>query len=770
MKVPYSWLAEWVPGLPSPAETAELLCGIGLNVERSIQLAGLPRTAVVVEVETLAPLAPNLTPRPVKLRHGNTTHTVLSDLPDLTEGDRVGVVFLPPESVTTPPPDLPGSRTPATLASICTTADVALPETGKQTLKFGADMSPGMKLDWPPEVVFELEVTPNRADALSILGVARDLAAKLQIPYKNPAPAPASAPQKPLRLYTDALCKRLVASSIDEVRPAPSPIWLQRRLVALGLAPENNVSDITRYVTFELGQPLQAYDRKQDMISIAVRRASPKESLELGNGTTVQLTSSDMVVSAQLSSRRHEVIGLAGVVVGMSRKINDSTTSLLLEAANYDAQAVRRCARRHKLGSDAQYRFERGVDPNLAPIALARAAALIVELAGGNRSECIVGTGTDVIRAPIHYRPSRLLQIAALDVPEEIQQRLLGRLGCVISPAKWTWEVIPPTWRFDLQHEEDLVEEIARLVGYEHIPETLPKLDFTPGINDCTHRAIRGWMAASGFQEVINYAFISPQEHQVFDAEGMRVALTKPLSNEKSVLRNSLWPGLLELARNNHQQTDLMLFEIGHVFGKQEKEKIGLLVCGHFEAPSWLPGRKVDFFLLKGILQSLAASANISLDWRPATVPGLHPCITASIGYGGKVIGHAGRIHPSLEDRLGRKEIYLAELDLPLPSNPSTFSSLQRHPAAERDISVLLPRGYEYRILEQLIKMSSAPLLEEIRLFDRYEGENLPAGTMSLGVRLSFRHPERSLTEADIVELMRKIREAILGEGISLRE
>ena len=484
---------------------------------------------------------------------------------------------------------------------LCSPRELGVYDYAGGLIVFADDVAPGTELSsaWPAETVLELELTPNRADAFGMLGVARDLAAKLDRPLRHPAEHDAPGDEQgddglTVEIEDAAGCPHLVLQRIDGLTIGPSPIWLQRRLAALGLRPRNNVVDVTNYVTYELGQPSHAYDlRVLEGGVLQVRDARPGEEVELLDGERYELDPADLVIATGAQDGHgSKAVGLAGVMGGLHDSVRSDTSSVALEVAHFDPVRVRKTAKRHGLHTDAHLRFERGVDPALPPRAAAHCARLIAEVAGGAVHPATSRVGDSGPRAAIAFRPSRVEFVMAFDVPDETQRRYLEALGCTVHETVHetgrqdgpdTWSVEPPSWRFDLSIEEDLIEEVARLHGYEHIGATRPDLAFVPPRTDPTHRALRDELAAAGLQETIAYVFTGDEELARARAPQARVRLSNPQGVERSRLRTALHPGLLAAAATNRGVDGLALFEIGRAFLEHEEERLGVLLSGAWE-------------------------------------------------------------------------------------------------------------------------------------------------------------------------------------------
>jgi phenylalanyl-tRNA synthetase beta chain len=358
-----------------------------------------------------------------------------------------------------------------------------------------------------------------------------------------------------------------------------------------------------------------------------------------------------------------------------------------------------------------------------------------------------------------------------MDVPLEAQARYLEALGCKLDTrGSDDWLVSAPSWRFDVSIEEDLVEEVARLHGYEHIVETVPAMYFVPQEKDSTYQRLRLLLAGFGLQESINYIFSSDAELARAAAPAARHRLVSPQGIERSVLRTALYPGLLNAAVQNRQLPSLALFEVGHVFLEQEYERLAILIRGPWVEGGWLPSQTSDFYVLKGVLEKLAATLGSNLGLEPVELPFLHPGVSAKVKWQGQTVGVMGRLHPEVAARFELDEIYLAELDLPLPGGALTFADYARQPHAERDLAVVIPQDVNYAAVKEQVVAAAGARLESIQPFDLYQGEKIPAGKRSIAVRLRFRHPERALRDEEVDTFVANIISSLSTSGYAIRD
>lgn len=784
MRVPHSWLAELVPGLPDPDETAELLTSIGLAVEAVHRLPGAPEGVVVARIERAEPIAGTDHLLDCSASDGTRSHRVVCGAPNARPG-MLAALALPGATL----PGLDGPVAAVELRGVpsegvlCSPRELGVYDWAGGLLELGPDVEPGASLAelWPGDAVLELELTPNRADAFSVLGVARDLAAKLGVPYRDPAAD--ADPTDPslddglaVRVEDEEACPRLTLQRIDGVTVGPSPVWLQRRLALLGLRPRNNVVDVTNYVTHELGQPSHAYDLAAlGESTVIVRRARPGETLVALNEDELRFHPDDLVIATPDGRGGSRPIGAAGVIGGLEDSVRAGTRAVALEVAHFDPVVVRRAAKRLGQHTDAHLRFERGVDPNLPPRASARAARLIADLAGGEVHPGRSDAGADRPLRTIAFRPARVRFLTDLEVPAAEQRRLLESLGCTVdegteAAGEERWRVGAPSWRFDLAIEEDLVEEVARLHGYDKIGESVPPMHFVPPPTDPTHHALRLLLVGMGFQETISYVFTGEEELARAAAPEARVRLSHPQGEERAVLRTALHPSLLQAAAANPQRDALALFEIGRVFGDEETERLGLLAAGSWEGEGWLPPRPLDAWLVKGLLERLADAHGAELRLVPGDAPHLHPGVRAAILWNDRPIGHFGRLHPSVASAYGLTEAYVAELELPLATGRSRFRDVDRQPHAERDLAVVAPREVPFAELRERAVRAAGERLVSLEPFDVYEGPPVPEGQRSVALRLRFRHPERSLTDPEVDAFMENVIGALREAGYDIRD
>ncbi len=780
MRVPVSWLqAFFDEELPELGELTDLLSGLGLSVETVHHLPAAPEGVLVARVDLVEPI-PGTALKRAEVSYPGATVQVVCGAPNVAAGML--------SALARPGASLPGASGEIGVRSIqgvesdgmlASPRELGLYDSAAGLITFGNDVSPGAPLAelWPAETVIELELTPNRADAFSVLGVARDLAAKLGWKVRHPSAGlelgdPTRDDGLSLDVQDEQGSPRFTLRRIDGVRVAPSPVWLQRRLAGLGLRPRNNVVDVTNYVTFELGQPSHAYDvRALRGGTVQVRRAREGEKLDLLNEETVELSAEDLVIATPgAAGAPSAAIGLAGVMGGLHDSVRPDTTTVALEVALFDPVTVRRSAKRHKLVTDARTRFERGVDPNLQPLASARAAYLIAEVSGGTVHAGITSTGHDVTRPTVAFRPSRVGFLMGFDVVREVQKTYLERLGCVVDEeGADDWRVTPPSWRYDISIEEDLVEEVARVHGYEHIGSSVPGMRFVPPATDPTHRLLRQRLAAIGFQETITYVFTGDADLARSRAPQAVSRIENPQGADRAVLRTSLLTGLLGAEVANRGEEALALFEVGRVFLEREEERLGLLMRGPNALGAWRDDQPGDFYSFKGRLEELAALSGATLELAPHRHDQLHPGVSANVRWQGEVVGLAGRLHPEIEAAYELPATYYAEVALPLCERRVRFEEFSRQPHAERDLAVVTPQDVTYASLRALCAEAAGDRLVSLEPFDVYAGSQLPPGMRSVALRFRFRAGDRALTDAEVDAAMVNVISAVRNAGYDIR-
>jgi len=639
------------------------------------------------------------------------------------------------------------------------------------------------------EPVLNVKVTPNRGDCLSMVGVAREVAAIYNQPLRHPMPsARTSEPGEAARvakveILDEDLCPRYAARVVRNVRIAPSPDWMQRRLLAAGMRPINNVVDVTNYVMLELGQPLHAFDL--DLLPnghIVVRRAKPGEKIVTLDGIERDLQT-DMLT---ICDATHPV-AIAGVMGGSETEVTPSTRNVLLESAHFNPTSIRRTSQRLQLSTEASYRFERVVDPGGVVAALDRACELLAQIGAGEPLSGVV----DVYPRPVSertvtLRPERCNLLLGLNLDAQTMVDCLRRLQLETELRDGVIHVTVPTFRSDLNIEEDLAEEVGRVYGYENIPERLPFGHTHRGSDSPNTRLVRPLQEAfvrAGLVEVHTHTLRAPGP--LDDPNRVAVRVRNAASEELSTLRNSLIPSLMDVVVHNlaRRQTEIFLFEVGAVFAQlsdgeyEEKLKAGFAITGSAFPPGWdarYPA--ADFFTAKGVVQVLLETAGVAeAEYAPLADPRFHPGRSARVLAGGREVGIFGELHPDVLERLDitRRAVLAGEFDVEtlwsLATRRVRYVPLPKYPAVLRDLAVLASEEVPYQRIEQTVKQAGGALLESVKLFDVYRGERIPEGTRSLALSLTFRSPERTLTDEEVDGVVAHIVRALEEIGARLR-
>jgi phenylalanyl-tRNA synthetase beta chain len=772
MKFPESWLREHVAIDADRDTLAAALTAIGLEVEALEEIGSRLRGVVVGEIVGCEkhPEADRLNVCRVATGAGEPLQIVCG-----APNARVGLKA----PLATVGAVLPGGlaiaaarlRGVESAGMLCSAKELGIDADASGLLELGADAPVGCPIhEWLglPDARFELKLTPNRADCFSVRGIAFDVAAALGTRAKAldvPEIAARSQAGLPIVLAAGADCPRYVGRWIDGVDAGvATPVWISERLKRSGVRPVSFLVDVTQYVMLELGQPMHAFDADLLAGPIGVRRARGGERLSLLDGREVALDEEFLLITDA-----DRPIALAGIMGGFDTRVTAASTRVFLEAAHFAPDAIIGRARRLGMHTDASHRFERGVDPALPRQAIERATELILQVAGGIPGpvldECL--PGQPAAPPAVRLRRARLARVLGVAIDDGEVARILGALDMQVQADAEGWQVTPPTRRFDIAIEEDLIEEIARIHGYERIPTSAPtgaiRLALAPE-SRVADTALRQQLAARGYHEAISFAFLDTGVLAHWGHREQVVALANPLSAELAVMRPALAPGLVEALRRNlaRQQAQVRLFELGRVFAPagegaapHETARIAAVACGPAFAGQWgEPARELDFHDLKGDLESLLALAGDAgrPEFRPCGLDWLHPGRAAELWRGGRCLGWIGHLHPRLLKKLDLdREVLGFELDLePLVERPlPRAAELSRFPSVRRDLAVVVAEDVPWARLEACVRHALGPLLVELKLFDRYLGPGLGAGCKSLAMGLILQDVSRTLTDQD---------------------
>uniref|UniRef100_C5D626 Phenylalanine--tRNA ligase beta subunit n=1 Tax=Geobacillus sp. (strain WCH70) TaxID=471223 RepID=C5D626_GEOSW len=653
----------------------------------------------------------------------------------------------------------------------------------------GADALELLNLD---DEVLELGLTPNRADCLSMIGVAYEVAAILGRDVKLPT----IELQENNENVHDYISVRVDAPQdnplyagriVKNVKIGPSPLWMQTRLMAAGIRPHNNVVDITNYILLEYGQPLHAFDYDRlGSKEIVVRRAKAGETIVTLDDTKRTLTEDHLVIT-----NGTEPVALAGVMGGANSEVRDDTTTVFIESAYFTSPVIRKASKDHGLRSEASTRFEKGIDPARTKEALDRAAALMAEYAGGEVVGGVVEVNTlKEKEVTVTITLDRINRVLGTMITKDEVATILTNLQFAFTEDNGTFTITVPSRRRDITIEEDIIEEVARLYGYDRLPATLPVAEAKPGKltpYQAKRRQVRRYLEDVGLFQAITYSLTSEEKATMFaleTAEPIRLAL--PMSEERSVLRQSLLPHLLEVASYNRarQVENVAVYETGAVYlanGENElpseKERLAGVLTGVWHAHLWQGEKKaVDFYVAKGILDGLFELLGLTnrIEYKQAKREHMHPGRTAHILLDGKTIGFVGQLHPVVQKEYDLKETYVFELALTDLLNAEVedirYSPIPRFPSITRDIALVVDENVVAGELQKAIIEAGGELLKEVSIFDVYQGDRLPDGKKSIAFSLRYYDPERTLTDEEVTAVHEKVIQAVEQQfGATLR-
>ncbi|GHE19633.1 phenylalanine--tRNA ligase subunit beta [Halomonas urumqiensis] len=776
MKFSEQWLRDWVSPQLATQALADQITMAGLEVD-AVEPVAAPFEGVVVAVvvgKAPHPDADKLSVCQVDDGSGDPVQVVCG-APNVAAGQkvpfaRVGAVL--PGDFKIRKAKLRGAES---RGMICSASELGLEEETSAgilelpaTAPVGEDFRAWMGLD---DATIEVDLTPNRGDCLSVKGMAREVGVLNRLPVNGPGVAPVAATHDqtfPVRVEDAERCPRYIGRLIKGVNlAAETPLWMVERLRRSGIRSIDAVVDITNYVMLELGQPLHAFDHANLHGAVIVRLAREGERLVLLDGQEITLGGDTLVIADERGP-----LAIAGVMGGEHSGVNVDTRDIFLESAFFSPLAVAGQARLYGLHTDASHRFERGVDSRLAREAAERATALLLEITGGEpgplievSSDAHLPVGRDVL-----LRATRLEQALGKALPADEVGEILERLGMGVEPTAEGWLASIPSWRFDIAIEEDLIEEVARIHGYNRLPVRRPaaRLALRPDHEAHTPLGrLRRQMVARGYQEAVTYSFVAPDLQQALLPQAVSPVLANPISSDLSVMRASLFPGLVRaLTHNlNRQQTRVRLFETGLVFRGELDElqqipMLGALVCGSRDPEGWSGGRdSVDFFDLKGDLESLLSMSGEPDAWRfePAEHSALHPGQSARILHRGEEAGWIGTLHPAVRSRLGLKVdaiLFEVRLDGLTHGRVPAFTPLSRYPEVRRDLAFLVAEDLPVQALLDTIGSRAGEWLIEHRLFDVYQGKGVPEGCKSIALGLTWQHPSRTLNDEEINQLV----------------
>jgi phenylalanyl-tRNA synthetase beta chain len=773
MKITYSWLKEYVP-VAAPAELARQLTLTGLEVE-SVTPVAPPFSGVRVGEVLEAGRHPNAEKLSlcVVTTDGVNRLQIVCGAPNVRAGLKVAVAMV---GARLPGDKLIGQAKLRGLESngmICSARELGLGDEHDgileldPALELNAELRAALGLD---DVVLEVNATPNRGDCMSVFGIARDHAAareRRRLTPDVPAVPARSAERFATRLEAPDQCPQFASRVIRGVKAgAESPRWLRERLRRVGLNSISPIVDITNYVMMDLGHPLHAYDLASLNGGITVRLARGAERLTLLDDKEYELDPQCLVIADDRGA-----VGLAGIMGGKATAISASTVDVLLEAAHFTPAGIAGRARRLGLFTDAAQRFERGVDPTLSATAIERATALVLEIAGGEPGPTQVTRAPDMsadAREWVSLRRARLARILGAQVPDEEVAAVLAALSDTVETTAEGWRLARPPHRFDVRIEEDLIEEVARLRGFDRIAEAHAIAPQVAG--DATEQHVPNdrlltAMADRGYREVITYTFVDPDLQQQLFPKTPALRLSNPISADLAEMRVSLWPGLVQACRENQrrQQPRVRLFEIGKKFrvrdesgaGLEEIETLAGLAAGSRWPEQWSSAREsIDFYDVKNDLLDVLAltGEGASIRFEPEALEALHPGRSARIYRGAQPIGWLGELHPQVIKALNLNAsafVFELEIDSAFKAKSLQFNKISKFPSVRRDLAVVVDEKVPLAVLQENVSVSASGLLSELRVFDVYRGPGIEIGRKSIALGLILQDSSRTLTDVD---------------------
>jgi phenylalanyl-tRNA synthetase beta chain len=792
MRFSESWLREWVNPAVDTHTLADQLSMAGLEVD-AVEPAALEFTGVVVGHVISVDAHPNAEKlRVCRVDVGEEESLqIICGASNVAEGMKVAIARIGARL----PGDLKIKRAKLrgveSFGMICSAAELGLTESSSGIMELpegspvGEDLRVFLALD---DRCIELDLTPDRSDCLSVAGVAREVAVINRTDLRVPAIGPVSAVVEDgcsVELEAPDACPRYACRVILDIDyRGRTPLWMRERLRRSGLRSINPVVDVTNYVMLELGQPMHGFDLGQLHGGIRVRMARSGEQLELLTGERIDLREDTLVIADAARP-----VALAGIMGGAPTGVTDETRNVLVESAFFAPQAIIGKARSYGLHTDSSHRFERGVDPQLQVEALERATGLLLEICGGRPGPVVeeVAPGHLPTAATLRLRRARVRRVLGMRLDDGVIEDILSRLGARLIPTEEGWDVIVPTRRFDLVLEEDLIAEIGRIYGYKDIPISHASVaSATKAPPEAAFDLNRGklLLVDRGYQEVITYSFVGQELQQKIDPGRPALSLANPLSSDMSIMRTSLWPGLLQVARYNlaRQQERVRIFESGLRFqdledGLHQDMMLAGLLMGSVAPEQWgQPVRRADFFDAKSDVEALLSPAGKHGEFRfvPGEHPALHPGQTALVQRRGGDIGVVGMLHPALALDLGVVgDAYLFEVlisGLDAEALPA-FESVSRFPLIRRDIAILVPEELPYQRVYDCIAATTPDLLKEVKLFDVYQGDKIDSGLKSLALGLILQASSQTLTVEGVDEVITRVLERLKAElGARLRD
>ena len=778
MKFSEQWLRSWVNPSISTQEMCDQLTMAGLEVDSVQAAAGEFTEVVVARVESLEkhPDADKL--NVCQVTDGHETLQIVCGAANVRQGlviplAKIGAV-LPGAAGEKPLKIKPAKlRGVASSGMLCSEKELGLADSADGLMELPDDAPLGQNIRKYLQLedsIIELDLTPNRGDCLSIAGIARELGAlnQCEVTEQEWAPYKQTIEEEfPVEILADEACSSYAGRVIKGVNvKATTPLWMLERLRRSGLRGLSPVVDVTNYVMLELGQPMHAFDLQKLDGKIQVRFSDKDEKVTLLDGKSIDLQENSLVIADN-----SKVLALAGVMGGEDSAVGDSTTDIFLESAFFKPEFIAGKARSYGLHTDSSHRFERGVDTEMQVHAIERATELIREICGGDVGPVIEHktTSHSAVAIPIHLRFEQIKRVLGIELAKDEVTDIFKRLCMEVKVYSDGWLVKAPSFRFDIQIEADLLEEVVRIYGYNNIPRTRPSYHAVVRAQpeqENLLNTLKRCLVNRGYFEAISYSFVDPKWQKVLDPQAATIALANPLSSEMSVMRTTMWAGLLNALKHNvnRQQSRVRLFETGLCF-KPESETSGIdgitqepmfagVICGDLHHEQWAEKtQKVDFFDVKTDVEALLSFSEADSVFAAAENPALHPGQSASIKQNGEIVGWVGALHPEVQKALDiDQRVYVFELKQSAIANNNipVFSPLSRFPEVRRDLAILVDEALPVADILTVINESSSDLVKETQIFDIYQGKGVDEGRKSVAFGLILQEFSRTLTDNEV--------------------
>ena len=790
MKFTESWLRELVDVPVSFEELTGQLTMAGLEVESVTSCLPEFSDVIIARVENIEPLTDSSTLKVCVLDAGSVAKlTVVCGAPDV----KVGHCY----PLARPGATLPGNRSiqittiqgRVSEGMLCSGRELGLSEDDSGLFELPQDASPGSSLAeylMLNDVLVEISLTPNRGDCLGMTGLAREVAVLNNLDYSPAKIIPVSntiADSRPIRIDASNACPRYCGRIIRGIdMNACVPVMISERLRRAGIRSINPVVDLTNYVMLETGQPMHAFDNDALQGVLHIRQARQDEPVVLLDGSKRNLTENTLVIADDSGA-----VAMAGIMGGQLSAVNNSSTTIFLESAYFDPQAIMGRARQYGLHTEASHRFERGVDPDMAAVAMERLTQLILSTCKGEPGPVTEVSNTDTLPPikTVQLRADRVRKLLGSQISDQRISLLLDKLGFGLTQTTTgIWQVQVPSYRFDISLEVDLIEEVARIDGYKNIFGTAPALKMRMSTPDYSRQVIQDISAklvARGYRESISYSFIDPEIQKYFVTTADKATLLNPISIEMSELRQSLWPGLIQalLYNVNRQQTTVRLFEMGKVYlgkeGTDEVRMIGGIIYGNKHNKQWgILDTSVDLYDIKSDVETIIDGLSLEVTFSKSSDYALHPGQTAEVFSGKTRVGVLGMLHPALIKQFSlNQSVYLFQLELDKISSIKTlkFSKISKYPSIRRDISIVVDEALESSSILNVVKTASSEVLVNLELFDVYRGKGIDLGKKSLALGLTFQRSSSTLTDGEADEVVGNILQSLHKHfGAILRE